>query len=36
MARRAAFSAQTLAVLAAFAAEPSAWRHGYDLPVKRG
>jgi len=31
MSRRTAFSAQTLAVLAAFAAEPSAWRHGYDL-----
>ncbi len=36
MARRAAFSAQTLAVLAAFAAEPSAWRHGYDLARETG
>lgn len=25
------FSAQTLLVLAALCAEPSAWRHGYDL-----
>jgi len=31
MSRRAAFSAQTLAVLAALAARPSDWRHGYDL-----
>jgi len=29
--RRTAFSAQTLAVLAALAARPSDWRHGYDL-----
>jgi PadR family transcriptional regulator, regulatory protein PadR len=31
MSRRTAFSAQTLSVLAALVAEPSAWRHGYDL-----
>ena len=31
MPRRTAFSAQTLAVLAALAARPSDWRHGYDL-----
>ena len=31
MSRRTAFSAQTLAVLAALAARPSDWRHGYDL-----
>ena len=36
MSRRAAFSAQTLTVLAAFAAEPSAWRHGYDLARETG
>ena len=34
--RRTAFSAQTLAVLAALAAEPSAWRHGYDLARETG
>ena len=28
---RSAFSAQTLAVLAALAGQPSSWRHGYDL-----
>ncbi len=31
MPRRASFSPQTLAVLGALAAEPSSWRHGYDL-----
>jgi PadR family transcriptional regulator, regulatory protein PadR len=36
MARRTAFSAQTLAVLAALAAEPSSWRHGYDLARETG
>ena len=36
MSRRTVFSAQTLAVLAALAAEPSAWRHGYDLARETG
>jgi len=36
MSRRTAFSAQTLAVLAALATEPSAWRHGYDLARETG
>ncbi len=36
MSRRPAFSAQTLAVLAALVAEPSAWRHGYDLARDTG
>ncbi len=36
MSRRTAFSAQTLAVLAALAAQPSAWRHGYDLARETG
>jgi PadR family transcriptional regulator PadR len=31
MAPRAVLSAQTLAVLAALAAQPSEWRHGYSL-----
>ena len=31
MSPRAAFSAQTLAVLSALASQPAAWRHGYDL-----
>ena len=31
MPRRTAFSAQALAVLAALAARPPDWRHGYDL-----
>jgi DNA-binding PadR family transcriptional regulator len=31
MSRRVNFSAQTLAVLAALAGQPSSWRHGYDL-----
>jgi PadR family transcriptional regulator, regulatory protein PadR len=34
--RRTAFSAQTLAVLAALAAQPSSWRHGYDLAGETG
>jgi len=33
MSRRTAFSAQTLAALAA---RPSAWRHGYDLARETG
>src|SRR3984957_16256457 len=36
MAPRAALSAQTRAVLAALAAEPSEWRHGYDLARETG
>ena len=36
MPRRAAFSAQTLAILAILATEPSAWRHGYDLASETG
>src|SRR5881397_1814590 len=36
MPRRTAFSAQTLAVLAALAARPSDWRHGYDLSRETG
>ena len=32
----AVFSAQRLAVLAALAAGPSAWRHGYDLASETG
>ena len=36
MPRRTAFSAQTLAVLAALAARPSDWRHGYDLARETG
>jgi DNA-binding PadR family transcriptional regulator len=36
MSRRTAFSAQTLAVLAAMAARPAAWRHGYDLARETG
>ena len=36
MPRRTAFSAQTLAVLAALAARPSGWRHGYDLARETG
>jgi len=30
------FSAQTLAVLAALASQPSSWRHGYDLARETG
>jgi PadR family transcriptional regulator, regulatory protein PadR len=36
MSRRAALSPQTVAVLGALAARPSAWRHGYDLAVETG
>jgi PadR family transcriptional regulator, regulatory protein PadR len=36
MSRRKALSAQTLSLLAALAAEPSAWRHGYDLAAETG
>jgi DNA-binding PadR family transcriptional regulator len=36
MAPRAALSAQTRAVLAALAAQPSEWRHGYDLAGETG
>jgi DNA-binding PadR family transcriptional regulator len=36
MSRRTALSAQTLAVLAALAAHPSDWRHGYDLARETG
>ena len=36
MPHRAVFSAHTLAVLAALAAGPSAWRHGYDLASETG
>ncbi len=33
---RRSFSIQTLAVLAALAAQPSDWRHGYDLATETG
>jgi PadR family transcriptional regulator PadR len=36
MSRRTALSTQSLAVLAALAARPSAWRHGYDLARETG
>jgi PadR family transcriptional regulator, regulatory protein PadR len=36
MPRPRAFSAQTLAVMAALACQPSAWRHGYDLAAETG
>jgi PadR family transcriptional regulator, regulatory protein PadR len=36
MAPRVRFSAQTLAVLRALVAEPSRWRHGYDLASETG
>src|SRR6266702_1904665 len=36
MPRLTAFSVQTLAVLAALAARPSDWRHGYDLARETG
>jgi PadR family transcriptional regulator PadR len=36
MPRRVNFSAQTVAVLSAFAGEPSSWRHGYDLASETG
>jgi PadR family transcriptional regulator, regulatory protein PadR len=34
--RGSGFSAQTLLVLAALAAEPADWRHGYDLAKQTG
>lgn len=36
MVHRVKFSAQTLAVLRALVAEPSSWRHGYDLARETG
>jgi PadR family transcriptional regulator PadR len=36
VARDRGFSAQTVLVLAALCAEPSAWRHGYDLARETG
>jgi len=36
MSRRTALSAQSLAVVAALVAEPSSWRHGYDLARETG
>ena len=36
MPRRTSFSAQALAVLAALAARPADWRHGYDLARQTG
>ena len=36
MPRSRAFSAQTLAVIAALAGRPSSWRHGYDLATETG
>ena len=36
MSRRKAFSAQTVAVLAALVAEPASWRHGYELARETG
>jgi PadR family transcriptional regulator, regulatory protein PadR len=36
MAHRVKLSAQTLAVLQALVAEPSSWRHGYDLARETG
>jgi DNA-binding PadR family transcriptional regulator len=36
MPRRAAFSAQTVAVLVALAGRPQDWRHGYDLARETG
>ena len=36
MSRRTTFSAQTIAVFAALADEPAAWRHGYDLAQQTG
>ena len=36
MSRRTSFSAQTLTLLAALAAGPSEWRHGYDLARETG
>jgi PadR family transcriptional regulator PadR len=34
--RNRSFSAQTIAVLAALAEQPSSWRHGYDLARETG
>jgi len=34
--RNRTFSAQTIAVLAALAEQPSSWRHGYDLARETG
>ena len=36
MAGRSGFSAQTLLVLAALCAQPSAWQHGYAISRKTG
>jgi DNA-binding PadR family transcriptional regulator len=36
MARKPNSSAQTIGVLAALAAEPPVWRHGYDLSRQTG
>ncbi len=36
MARRRAHSPQTVTVLCALAAQPSTWRHGYDLCTELG
>ena len=36
MVRHVRFSAQTLAVLQALVADPSSWRHGYDLARETG
>jgi PadR family transcriptional regulator, regulatory protein PadR len=36
MTRRTSFSAQTLTLLAALAAGPPDWRHGYDLARETG
>jgi DNA-binding PadR family transcriptional regulator len=36
MSRRTALSPQTLGVLAALAARPSDWRHGYDMARETG
>ena len=36
MQRRRHHSAQTVAVLEALAADPTSWRHGYDLCVQLG
>jgi PadR family transcriptional regulator PadR len=36
MARRTNLSAQSLAVIAALAGRPDAWRHGYDLARETG
>jgi PadR family transcriptional regulator PadR len=36
VARRSRFSAQTLSVLASLEADPTAWRHGYQLAKETG